>query len=106
MFARTVALASAPSAQFAWSVAKWVPFAVMINECVVSLHPVEGNSMQPTLNREHGQRDWILANRLAAPIRGDVIVLACVPCIANEACLIFYNVLWLPAIRPSTAISS
>ena len=59
----------------AFAVATWVPLGIAFNDLVASVHPVEGESMQPTLNAG-GTKEWILLNRLATPQRGDPVVVA------------------------------
>ena len=61
---------------FAWSCAKWMPFGFMVNHGIVSLHPIDGASMRPTLNAAPNASEMVIASPIMTPARGDVVLIA------------------------------
>lgn len=62
----------------AWQYFLWVPAVIFVNDHVVSVSPVNGFSMRPTLNPDEnsGMRDWVILYKfMIKPNRGDVVVL-------------------------------
>lgn len=53
-----------------------MPFGFMVNHGVVSVHPIDGASMRPTLNATPNASEMVIANRVATPVRGDVVLVA------------------------------
>ena len=53
-----------------------MPFGFMVNHGVVSVHPIDGTSMQPTLNAAPNASEMVIANRVATAARGDVVLVA------------------------------
>lgn len=61
--------------QVAWT----IPVAIAFTDCVACVIRVDGQSMQPTLNPEPGQKDWVLVEKVSYKLlrryqRGDVAV--------------------------------
>jgi signal peptidase I len=54
----------------------WFPVGVLTWQQVVSVHKVEGTSMQPALNPKFpDEREAVLVNHLSDPVRGDVAII-------------------------------
>ena len=58
--------------------AAWAPAIIFVHDHLVSISPVDGVSMQPTLNPDENllSRDWVIAQRwgLSKLNRGDVVI--------------------------------
>ena len=83
-------LPSAEKWKRAWRYFLWVPAIIFVNDHVISISPVNGISMRPTVHckggqvlmrqlnpdTNYGKRDWVVLYKfLFKPRRGDIVVL-------------------------------
>lgn len=82
----------------AWRYFLWVPAIIFFNDHVISISPVNGISMRPTVHcklgqflmrqlnpdTNYGKRDWVVLYKfLFKPQRGDIVVLKYIPTIES-----------------------
>jgi hypothetical protein len=78
----------------AWRYFLWVPAIIFVNDHVISISPVNGISMRPTVpykrrqvlmrqlnpDTNYGKRDWVVLYKfLFKPRRGDIVILKHIP---------------------------